>query len=350
MKYAGIIGIIGCLAIGCGAGVIEVEELDVPTYEGFDDPADGPGSFQAEVEPDFSNEYEICDQVVRQAQATDAPNVLLVVDRSGSMKESTSADSSRSKLRDAKEALYRLLDFGEGRIRFGWMPFPLNRQCWPGLRTVDCSDESTSAISWRIFLLSARGGTPTGETLRAVLDYNAMRDSSRKNFVVLLTDGMPTCPHGDGNQPNEADNLLALRAVEDLRDQAVGTFVIGLGEDLNTSNPELLNQLARAGGQARSGSTSYYPANNLWELEDALEDIGHQVLSCTLKLNTPPDSTRWLWVTFDGRPVSRDPAHRSGWDFEPALNQVRFFGPTCDRLQSGEVDRIVVKVGCRKPY
>lgn len=349
-----------CLLLsGCGAGVIEVDEVvDHPgggdAREGFnvgsDQPGDSPGNFQAEMGEAFSSDYQVCDTVVRDAEATDAPNVLLVVDRSGSMRESTSADSWRTKLMDAKQALYRLLDFGEGKIRFGWMPFPLDWHCWPGLRTVDCSDDSISAISWRIFLLTARGGTPTGETLRSVLDYDAMHDRSRKNFVMLLTDGMPTCPHGDGTESNQEDNQLALQAVEDLRTHGIGTFVVGLGQDLNTNNPELLNQMARAGGQARSGATSYYPANNVWELEDAFENISHQVLSCTLKLNTPPDRDRWVWVTFDGRPVARDYSHSSGWDYERDLNQVRFFGAACARLQNGEVDQIVVKVGCLKPY
>ncbi len=300
----------------------------------------------------------ICDVMQITAGET-PPNLLLVVDKSGSMSESTGGGGGRTKLQDAQDALEMLLDEGDGKIRFGWLQYPADTACKPGAmsdsRAVECADDSVNTIKLRVNSLYASGGTPTGDTLQNANAYQGLHDEERPNYVVLLTDGMPTCPEGLGREVTEADKALALAAVQGLYAGGIETFVIGLGEDLNNSNPELLSQMAEAGGRPRAGAVKYYQANSLAELEAVLQDIGGMVIGCNLLLENEPEYPAWLWVFFcDANgdncvAQARDTNHVNGWDYDEASNRVNFFGPMCDQLRSGTVEYIDVLMGCAPP-
>ena len=51
--------------------------------------------------------------------------------------------------------------------------------------------------------------------------------------LVLITDGMPTCPNGNGEQMTVPDGELALNAVQTLRSNNIETFVVGIGEEVD---------------------------------------------------------------------------------------------------------------------
>ncbi|MBW1806947.1 MAG: VWA domain-containing protein [Deltaproteobacteria bacterium] len=315
------------------------------------------GSSNGDINKDGAvgpGDLPICDEFEIQAGSI-PPNLLLVVDKSGSMDYATAAGSNRKKIDDAKAALTMLLTEGDGKIRFGWLPYPIGSECTPGVVTVECADDSVSAIQILVNTLRANGGTPTGESLNNANSYTGLHDEGRNNFVVLLTDGMPTCPNGDGRTENAADNALALTAVESLHAAGIDTFVIGLGEDINNSNPDLLNDMAEAGGRPRAAAVKYYQANSLADLEAALQDIGGMVIGCNLSLDTEPEYPNWLWVFFcdvNGENCvaqSRDRDHVNGWDYNDANNQINFYGPMCDQLRAGTIEHLEVLMGCAPP-
>ncbi len=275
-----------------------------------------------------------------------APNLLLVVDTSGSMDDPISSQSREPKIDDTKSALNLLLDQGRGSIHFGLLPYPSGSSCGSGTVVVDCAEDSVGAIQNQIDRLNPSGGTPTGPALEKALDYGPLRDPSRSNFVVLLTDGKPTCPSGAGANETDADKNATIEAAAELHARAIDTFVVGIGEDLNASNPDVLNQTAVAGGRPRTGAVKYYPANSLSQLNAALGDISAAVFGCTFTLQPVPEDAARLWVTFDGQVVSRDPAHRSGWDYDDARNQVSAYGTACSALQSGAIAEVDIWMGC----
>jgi hypothetical protein len=291
----------------------------------------------------------ICDEVEIEAGSI-PPNLMLVVDKSGSMRDDTCAVGCDRKINDAKTALTFLLNEGEGKIRFGWMPFPIDIGCAVGVVDVSCGDDTAPTIRNKVSGMSANGGTPTGETLEVANADPGMHDEARANFVLLLTDGLPTCPVGEGRQVTAQDKKRALDAVTALHQAGIDTFVIGLGEALNNSgDPSLLNDMAVAGGRPRAGADKYYKANSLNELQAALQDIGGMVIGCNLALGVVPEEPNFLWVYFDGVAVPRDRNHINGWDYDPDRNQINFYGPACDQLRSGQVIKVDIKMGCAPP-
>jgi len=308
---------------------------------------DGNGQLDGNGSDGSGADVPICDEV--ELEASPLANLLLVVDKSHSMNDPTEASGDRTKVEDLRTAVHFMLDAFEGKIRFGWMPFPNQDTCDPGVVLVEVGDDSAGLIRQLVDAFVAWGGTPTGETLQNALACDGLADEERSNFVLLVTDGMPTCPAGSGHSAKPADAQLALSAVDELHAAGIGTFVVGLGEDFNSSDPQLLNDMAVAGGQPRDDSVKYYPASSLAELEAAFEDIAKAVFDCSLALEVVPEKPEWIWVYFDGEPVDRDGGHQDGFDYDEQNNRIDFYGPACDRLANGEVEEIYVEMGCMPP-
>jgi hypothetical protein len=295
---------------------------------------------------DCDDEPPICDEMNIEPGRV-PPNLLLVVDRSTSMSQPAAQGGSGTKLEDTQYALNLLLDDGEGKIRFGWMPYPgSDLRCDPGIVAVECGDDTVTAIRDLVDTLAVSRGTPTGESLQnADAYFENLNDTVHPSFVALLTDGMPTCPTGTAS-----DETLALQAVQNLSQHGTDTFVIGLGEDLNSSNPDLLNDMAVAGGRPRAGpDTYYYEANSVEELQEVLQNIGGMVIGCNLTLNPEPEYPEYLWVYVDGSEVPRDRSHLDGWDYDPDRNQIVFYGSACEDLKDQDVSKVGIKMGCAPP-
>jgi hypothetical protein len=296
----------------------------------------------------------ICDEVEIKAHSV-SPNMLLVVDRSGSMDLPIHQGDTRTKMQDLKDAVDALLTAGEGKIRFGWMSYPdctecMFDQCDPGIVSVDVGDDSISAVRQQLSKLTSKGGTPTGGSLENADDYyRLLADADHRDFVLLITDGIPTCPLGDGMAEFPEDAQLALDAVETLHEHGVDTFVIGLGEDLNNTSPELLDQMAEAGGWPRDGSPKYFAANSLNDLNDILDAIGGMVIECNLVLDAVPEFPAYLWVYFDDQAVPRDETGTDGWQYDPDRNAIDFYGSYCEKLGNGQVSNVEIEMGCKPP-
>ena len=345
-----VMAVFGCSDSSTGDNSDGGDNADGTDQDGGSTGDSGPGS---DGDSSYTGDRQIpdlpiCGEMNLQSNEI-PPNMLIVVDRSGSMDKPTCDGCDRDKIEDAKDALSLLIDEGAGKIRFGWMQYPSDRRCGTGNVAVECGDDTADNIRAMISNLRANGGTPTGDSLENALEYQGLHDESRGNFVLLLTDGMPTCPTGDGEDATEADAQLALDAVTHLKTAGIETFVIGLGEDLNASNPGLLNDMAVAGGRPQDGDIKYYQANSLAQLQTVMSNIGGMVLGCTMSLNPAPDFPAYLWVFFDDETIPRDPDHVNGWDYDLDHNQITFYGPACDKLRSGQVENLDVVMGCKPP-
>lgn len=245
-------------------------------------------------------------------------NVLLVVDKSGSMlfpvnpsnpscptgcgPQSPCPANCPTRLQEMKGAMGGFLTGASGSIaRFGLAVFPdadpavpstvcqQGRTIHPILTTTD-EDIALAGASATINDtiqaigtpggLSAHGGTPTAATVR-MIDANVaaigLSDSERANVVVLLTDGLPNCSTahdgatcacvpGSTCAPPAGTNLSCLdyQAAADAvsalfnRPTPIKTIVVGFGAETGAGSvaTTALNAMASAGGEPRKCQTA----------------------------------------------------------------------------------------------
>jgi hypothetical protein len=278
----------------------------------------------------------ICDEVTPIAlELPTPPDLLLVVDKSGSMKDPIVG--GQQKWAAMRGALNTTLTTNADGINFGLMLYPLDNECLIGGASPAVSPTSSTAITGALAGVSPEGGTPTHTALQSSLSYyqsNPVNAAGR--YVLLATDGEPNClaPNGDSSVTESIAAVAALKAA------GIPTFVVGFGDGVNAAT---LQAMAVAGGQ-----TQYYAADSPANLALALDAIADQVAlpDCSFVLSeSPPDASR-LRLYFDASEVGRSTLHTEGWDYDAATNSVTVYGGSCTELQTGTVGEVRVDYGC----
>jgi Ca-activated chloride channel homolog len=151
-----------------------------------------------------------------------AKNVVLVLDSSGSM--------SGTKIRQAKEAARFVVDHLDRRDTFTLIDFDDGISPFSDGLVPATEDNVARALKF-VDAIEDTGGTNINDALLAAL--GRMRDGERPNYVLFLTDGLPTA-----GTTETADILKNLQAADAQRSRI---FVFGVGDDVNT---ELLDRIA----------------------------------------------------------------------------------------------------------
>jgi len=222
------------------------------------------------------------------------PNLMLLVDTSGSMNDGISGPGSNPKMAEMKTAMGAFLTNNGAVARFGLSSFPEDSQCAPTSHTTmdlpakSATDDDNAlrmqaaSVNNSLQALSANGGTPTGASLAFVGNLQGLNyaDDSRQDFILLLTDGLPNCNDANPNTqcspapPNtECKCTLASAAsclppstfcakgcldragvvdtIKALGDKKIKVIVVGFGADTATGDaPDTLNAMGEAGGFA----------------------------------------------------------------------------------------------------
>lgn len=266
-------------------------------------------------------------------------DVLLVVDRSGSMAQSLSGGPQKWYL--MRQALDAVVTAYESEVQFGLMTFPSDDDCGAGEVVQPIAAGSGADI--RAALDASKpetGATPTHLSIQAAQAYFAATPAGpAPRYALLATDGAPTCGAIDDDEaPAVAESVAAIAA---LAAAGVPTFVLGFGEDVNDA-PDTLTQMAGAG---QTGA--YFAANTLDQLVTAFDSIASELglPSCSFRLDTPAIDGE-VAVSLDGVPLARDPLRADGWDYDATVNAVAFYGASCERIRAGEVTALSVGLGC----
>ncbi len=152
-----------------------------------------------------------------------AKTVIFVVDRSGSM--------SGKKIEQAKEALKFVLNNLRTGDTFNMVAYDSTVESFrPELQKFD-DDTRKSALGF-VESLYAGGGTNIDGALRTALDM--IKDESRPNYILFLTDGIPTV-----GQTNEAQIAASAKSRNKLHTRMIN---FGVGYDVNS---RLLDRLSR---------------------------------------------------------------------------------------------------------
>ncbi|HEY8378122.1 MAG TPA: vWA domain-containing protein [Nannocystis sp.] len=199
------------------------------------------------------------------------------------------------------------------------------------------------------------GATPTAKALATAIDeLTAIRDD-RPKFIVLVTDGAPSCSAGAANNTElfeVLDASVGPQIAEAFTVAGISTFVVGLAVKDATSpaKPDavpdnvnlytLLDEYAQLGGVPREGPTKFYDAQNEIELTAALEEIARRILSCTIDLGFTPDPRKEFSVAVNGVDygpveVAACDGSEHGWMFTDATRtKIALCGQACADFQT----------------
>ncbi len=310
-------------------------------------------------------------------------NLLIVLDRSGSMNNTS---SNPTKWVAAVNALRGLLTRLDDEIRIGLTLFPATSGATDQATTyarpivpINRLGANRAQLLATLSGASPNGGTPMACALRGAIDYYRTFSMDGARNVILITDGAPTqeCTMAEVCFPNPLDipgTLACIMRQESVASDAVRvqvtlgtrettpvrTYVTGTPE----ANDGFLSDLAVNGGTPRTSTCRtmsppvchYSLQTGTFEadLTRALDDIRGRALTCEFEVNVDPtrvDPTR-VNVNFTGSSsptpvlIPRDVEHRNGWDYSNGMRSVVLYGAACERVRSDAQARVQILFGC----
>jgi hypothetical protein len=351
------------------------------------------------------------------------PDLFLVVDKSGSMNFGVGTTATcncpnggcpagcPTRWTELKGAMGPFLSSQGTSAHFGMVPFPpVDAAVCGGAAVGDIANygvevdrsadtdaaamqAAADAVMGRINAITVPvGGTPTGSTMGALINYARMvGDTTRAHYALLLTDGLPNCnaannpatctctgaasPCSSGSNNLCLDDDSTANEIAKLRAAGVTTIVLGFGAETGTGlGPAALTKLAAAGGfkqrcaqdsdcgagdtcnpnvtgticgqPIRSCNRGYFQAGNTNELAVALDTIRNSLAvcePCLFDLDARPGSPELLSVRIDDKSVP--PNVPNGYSYDAALNRVEIRGTTCDALKNQTARTVEFRIG-----
>jgi hypothetical protein len=311
-----------------------------------DDDGKGPGAHDG-----------ICEEFGVFAKPT-IPDMLIVLDRSGSMGRGV------DRWTPSVNAVQSLSSKFQDAVRFGLMVFPGKpaqecileddpetcEACAPGDLFVGVKLNAADEIARSLEGVRPDGGTPTAETLETAIRVIGANqapgpdDLPTPKYVLLVTDGQPTCPAGGGSVDANASELKqdfdrTVTAIDALNTAGVNTYVVGYDAELDPSLVDALSEFARHGG-----TNDYHPVQNEDELLAEFKKISDEVVSCSYQLEKEPPDPSYVDVRLDDKQLALNKAN--GWVLDGT--KLTLQGDACATLQDGGTHSLSVQVECEE--
>ena len=199
---------------------------------------------------------------------------------------------------------------------------------------------SASAVQSAVDNVAWEYCTPTAAALNAATNYLKGLNDGNDKFILLATDGQPNC---GGARPSAGTTDLpgATQAAQAAYTAGFEVFVVGIGPDLTA-----LTQLAQAG----SGNTlDYYQVSSPQDLAKALSSISKLVGSCSFKSDEAPPDPNNIAVYVNGKRVDQDSGN--GWTFGSDPQEILLTGDYCSQMSTGNGADVQILFGCPgQPY
>jgi hypothetical protein len=291
------------------------------------------------------------------------PDILIVLDASGSMNEDstntmcTSGCGANSKWALLTPALNQVVMQTETTVNWGLKMFAdvNNNQCGVNnMAAVGVAPNSAAAIAAAIAARTDAAGnvtngsrTPTRAAENAAVTYLGGLTDPNPKFILMATDGQPNCP-ASGNTGND-DTPGAVAAVTAAATAGFPTFVVGISAPAGAAN-DALNMMADAGGYARMGDPRYYPVTSAAEFVAVLETLVSVASTCTFSIPPPPTndgttSREDISVTGTNGPIPQDAVN--GWTYSDTTHtSITLNGTSCADVEAGRITNVTIVFNC----
>lgn len=321
-------------------------------------------------------------------------NVLLVVDKSGSMTENKIGDETRWAVLTG--ALETTLEQVGSKLSLGLDFYPYSGKSGQALSgacqmptsedvVVPVQDGKTAVpLILEAFKEKPAGGTPTAAALARALAYYTTGDGKSlegEKYVLLATDGGPNCsgdldieceaatctvnmdglcpvdglnccdPKNDPDGPTKClDDAATVEAVKVLADKGIKTFVVGIPG--TEAYADTLDAVAEQSGvENPNAPPSYFAVSadaGAAGLESVLGAITTGLIrSCELRLEEEPPNIDEVFVVIDGELIK--PKDPDGWAQSDPITSpptIMLQGATCEKLEKEGAEYINVSYGC----
>jgi hypothetical protein len=362
-------------------------EGSAATSDGSVDTSGGSGTTTATTGVDSSGGGETTSESRGEASGTSAgvvpcdvaeatlepvtPNIMLVLDKSGSMISNTWDHDANGGTPEVTRwySLYQVVDFVvttfDAQINFGANLFPAENAtnqynanaCIVGnAPEIPVAPMNQAAILGGIpgaGDIDIFGGTPATTGFTVARDHLVGLNPGTPRAAIFVTDGAANCSADavDNFQRFEVyDDELPIVVGDAWTDDGIPTYVVGIdildaispvvndGNPDNTNLFDELNTVAVAGGVPNGGAAQFYQTTNQNELQDALQQIIDDALSCIVPLDPEPAFPELLEIYVDDMmvPPVMDCATEDGWVYStPAgpYDSIELCGTWCDALK-----------------
>jgi von Willebrand factor type A domain len=293
-------------------------------------------------------------------------DILLVLDRSASMQDPPLSGGTTSKWNIVVPTLNAVITGTDSSVLWGMKSFPQQvngvdeNACVAGSVTnkidVSIAAMNANAVTGGITSTTPDGnGTPTGAAINAAVTYLGSLADPNPKYILLATDGEPSCAAIPGSENTTAAKPYAITAITNAKTAGFPTFVIGIAA--SASAGVTLGQMGDAGGEVPVNATNplaphFYPASDMTTLTAALDSITGQISSCLFPLTTPPpvpnDPTKLgVYLGTAMTKVPPDPGKSNGWAYTDTNDTaVEVYGSWCTMIQAAGAGAVQIKYGC----
>jgi hypothetical protein len=218
--------------------------------------------------------------------------------------------------------------------------------CAPGTQRVPTGLNTAGAIAMSLDRTQPSGATPTAAALQAAQQQimQKMSDPDSKvppQYVLLVTDGQPTCPNARGSTVNggalQQDHALTIQALDALTAAGVKTYVLGYDASIDPALAKALTEFAMHGGTG-----DFHPVKDAASIVEQFTKITASVASCSYTLDKKPHDPTYVKVLLDGKQLDLD--NPNGWSVDGV--NVTIQGDSCTTLKDGGTHRLIVTVEC----
>lgn len=230
------------------------------------------------------------------AVAGKCPNLAIVLDKSDSMLGDLAGNTPpqagmKTRWQIAKGGLATVLNTYDGQLPIGLALYPTDNSCaTSGFRVAPAYNTKNAINTVLVADPQVGAGTPTCGAVQSVAQDPAMKDATRGQYILLVTDGDPNCTNCGAASPI-AGTVAAIAAAA-AQSPPIKTFVIGFGGNLPSGLKTNLDMMARAGGMPNPDPTyDYYPAESEAALLGALDSILKTITSGDAGATTQCDDT-----------------------------------------------------------